>query len=73
MLVRLKIKLAQLADMLYRKLLNVGYVIRFGHDMEGNTTHFTVKSDLMILVDMIIENWNFSGTTHTLVRRIGNF
>jgi len=35
-----------------------------------NTTHLTVESDSKILVDMITENCNFSGTTPTLVRRI---
>ena len=35
-----------------------------------NTTHLIVESNSKILVDMITENCNFSGTTPTLVRRI---
>ncbi|RHN63570.1 putative ribonuclease H-like domain-containing protein [Medicago truncatula] len=35
-----------------------------------NTTHIIVESDSKILVDMITENCNFSGTTPTLVGRI---
>jgi len=35
-----------------------------------NNTHLVVESDSNILIDMITENCNFSGTTPTLVRRI---
>ena len=46
--------------------------MNIGLDMawRKNTTHFIVESDSKILVDMIIENCNFSKTTPTLVGRI---